>query len=86
MENILSNAIIVAVALTPILSALVEAVKKANLIQERYLPFVAILVGFLLSVAISLAFGLDVAEGAVVGLVAGLASSGLYDGIKGVSK
>lgn len=85
MEQI-NNAVVIAAALAPIIAGIVQAIKKANYFNTKYLPIVALAVGFLVGLIIGLAFGLNVAELALSGLIAGLASSGLYDLGKGVTK
>ena len=54
---------------------LVQAVKKTNRINERYIPIVAIIIGLCLSLLMT---G-TIQEIIVNGLIIGLSSVGLYD-------
>lgn len=77
MENLdLIQGMMVSLAvLVPIITGVVEAIKRSFELDARYLPLIAIGVGIAGGLVI---LGLSVSAG-VVGLVAGLAATGLYE-------
>jgi hypothetical protein len=86
MNNIdLPNITVGAIAIVPIIIAIVQAFKLTGWVKDRYAPFVAILVG----VAISFLADHDVADltqSILNGVMYGLSASGLYSGIDTTSK
>ena len=79
--------IAVVLALTvPVVIGLVEVVKRAVGLSDRFAPVLALIVGIgvtvLASYAGSITPPLTASQSAFYGLVAGLASSGLYSGWK----
>jgi len=62
------------VAVSVIVLALTEYVKSTNYITERYIPLVPVLVGILSGLYF---FGLSL-DGAVVGLLTGLGTMGIF--------
>lgn len=79
IEELINNAVLVAVILAPITTGIIEVVKQTLNIDARYLPILSLLVGILVAVAIALGTGQDVAQYVLVGIVGGLSASGLYD-------
>lgn len=65
-------------AIVPVITALVEVVKKAG-VPARLLPFVAITLGIVVSAFSNTSFNVDVV---IFGVVIGLSSVGLYEGVK----
>lgn len=68
-------------ALVAIISGLVEAIKRGFSIPEKFQPLIAIILGVLFMGIYTLTL-----EGVLAGVVAGLASSGLYDNAKAIIK
>ena len=82
IEELINNAVLVAVILAPITTGIIEVVKQTLNINNRYLPILSLLVGILVAVAIALGTGQDVVQYILVGIVGGLSASGLYDQAK----
>lgn len=82
VEELINNAVLVAVILAPITTGIIEVVKQTLNIDNRYLPILSLLVGILVAVAIALGTGQDVVQYVLVGIVGGLSASGLYDQVK----
>ncbi len=61
----------------PLIAALVQ-VAKSWVSEERFYPLLALAFGLALNVGIALARGADVPTALLLGVVAGLAASGLY--------
>ncbi len=76
MNEILLAATIIA----PIATGLTQVVKKATNVSDRYIPFIAVILGMVLG---GLAMFLDLEIGIRIwaGLIGGLASVGLFEGI-----
>ena len=79
IEELINNAVLVAVILAPITTGIIEVVKQTLNINNRYLPILSLLVGILVAVAIALGTGQDLVQYVLVGIVGGLSASGLYD-------
>ena len=82
IEELINNAVLVAVILAPITTGIIEVVKQTLNINNRYLPILSLLVGIFVAVAIALGTGQDVVQYILVGIVGGLGASGLYDQTK----
>lgn len=82
IEELVNNAVLVAVILAPLTTGIIEVVKQTLNINNRYLPILSLLVGIFVAVAIALGTGQDVAQFVLVGIVGGLSASGLYDQAK----
>ena len=82
IEELINNAVLVAVILAPITTGIIEVVKQTLNINKRYLPILSLLVGIFIAVAIALGTGQDVTQFVLVGIVGGLSASGLYDQTK----
>ena len=79
IEELINNAVMVAVILAPITTGIIEVVKQTLNINNRYLPILSLLVGIFVAVAIALGTGQDLVQYVLVGIVGGLSASGLYD-------
>ena len=79
IEELMNNAVLLALVLAPITTGMIEVVKRTANIQERYLPLVSLLSGIAIAVLIALGTGQDIVQYTLVGVVGGLSSSGLYD-------
>lgn len=79
IEELMNNAVLVALMLAPITTGMIEVVKRTANIQERYLPLVSLLSGIAIAVLIALGTGQDIVQYIIVGVVGGLSSAGLYD-------
>lgn len=82
IEELVNNAVLVAVILAPLTTGIIEVVKQTLNIDNRYLPILSLLVGIFVAVAIALGTGQDVVQFVLVGIVSGLSASGLYDQTK----
>jgi len=69
-------------ALVPLVTALVEVFKKLG-IPNRFAPLLSVTFGLIIAPLFNLN---DIKFGLVVGIVVGLASCGLYDGIQSAKK
>jgi len=67
-------------ALVPIVTALVEVFKKLGM-PVKFAPLLALGIGLFAGIGFNLN---DIQFGVIIGVVVGLASCGLYDGIKSV--
>ena len=79
IEELMNNAVLLALVLAPITTGMIEVVKRTANIQERYLPLVSLLSGVAIAVLIALGTGQDIVQYIIVGVVGGLSSAGLYD-------
>ena len=79
IEELMNNAVLMALVLAPITTGMIEVVKRTANIQERYLPLVSLLSGIAIAVLIALGTGQDIVQYIIVGVVGGLSSAGLYD-------
>ncbi len=79
IEELMNNAVLLALVLAPITTGMIEVVKRTANIQERYLPLVSLLSGITIAVLIALGTGQDIVQYINVGVVGGLCSAGLYD-------
>lgn len=84
LVEILDNAVIVAGALVFIISGIVEVIKQATDLNNKYIPLLSLVIGFGTGVAIALGFNLPLAETILAGGIGGLGASGLYDNFKSV--
>jgi len=79
IEELINNAVLVAVILAPITTGIIEAVKQTANIDKQYLPILSLLVGILVAVLIALGTDQDLVQFVLVGIIGGLGASGLYD-------
>lgn len=83
MNELFSNSATTALVLVPLVSGLMELVKATKL-KPAFYPHSSALIGFLLGVVLWIVNG----DGSLVlvGLIAGLSASGLYDQLGAVEK
>ena len=80
-NDLITSITLGATATVPIVVALTQMVKVTGWVAEKYMPFVAILMGILISFLLS-TDKTDISSNVLSGLLFGLAGSGLYSGIK----
>jgi ABC-type Fe3+-siderophore transport system permease subunit len=79
--EILSSITLGATATVPIVVALTQIVKMTGYVKDKYMPFMAILMGILISFLFAHDSG-DWSANILAGILFGLAGSGLYSGLK----
>ena len=57
VEELMNNAVLMALVLAPITTGMIEVVKQTLNINNRYLPILSLLVGIFVAVAIALEIG-----------------------------
>jgi len=85
VNELLNEAVGLAVVMTPIIAILVELVKSAH-INKQFLPLISIVLGIAMGVVFSYAMSADVFLYGLAGLLSGASASGLYDVTKSVLK
>lgn len=80
-NELISSITLGATATVPIVVALTQMVKMTNWVNPKYMPFVAILMGILVSFLMSHEIW-DWTANILAGILFGLAGSGLYSGLK----
>lgn len=79
MNDMITNILGMATAMSPIVMMLVEAVKRSAIVDSRFMPYVAMILGALFGVAI---FYIDPSQFNVGQLIlAGIASGGMASGL-----
>lgn len=81
-SNVLQNFALGAAATVPIIVAIVQACKLTGWVKDKYAPFLAMFVGVGVTMLLSHDFMNDMSNVILMGILFGLASSGLYSGIK----
>ena len=82
MQDKMAEVLMVVAILTPIVAALVEAIKRGLFGEEtRWVPLVAIIVGIVAGVATSYLLTEPLRLMVLAGAIAGLAASGLYKAV-----
>ena len=79
--EILSSITLGATATVPIVVALTQIVKMTGFVNDKYMPFIAILMGILVSFLFAHETQ-DWSANILAGILFGLAGSGLYSGLK----
>jgi uncharacterized membrane protein YfbV (UPF0208 family) len=79
--EVLSSITLGATATVPIVVALTQIVKMTNWVNPKYMPFIAILMGIIISFLFAHDSG-DFSANVLAGILFGLAGSGLYSGLK----
>lgn len=79
-SNVFQNFTLGAAATVPIIVAIVQAFKFW--VNDKYAPFVSILVGVGVNMLLTHDFMNDLSSTILLGILFGLASSGLYSGLK----
>ena len=71
--------------LVPVIVALTEAIKRAEVLNKKFMPFVAIVLGIGFTM-ITMHAGEVWTDALILGITAGLTSVGLFSGVKNVLK
>lgn len=82
MLNILDNEYI-GLILIPILVGLLQAIKQAAFINDKFVPIISIVLGVVLGIVFT---GFEIKEGIIAGLFIGLSAVGLFSGSTNVSE
>lgn len=81
-KELFETAEVSAVFLIPIIAGVVEALKTATNLDKKYVPLISLLIGSMGSCLIALGFNTPLSNATLIGVVAGLGASGLYENIK----
>ena len=81
VEETLMGLILSALALAPVVTGIVQAIKKYVDIQGMQIIVTAILTGVLLLGAVAWVFALPLAESLLLGVLSGLGSIGAFEGV-----
>ena len=73
---------LIGLAGVPVLAALIQAIKIALPLPDRFWPLLSIVLGIAYNLALAALLAQPLGVAAVIGLVAGLAASGLYSTAK----
>ena len=79
--EILNSITLGATATVPIVVALTQIVKMTGFVKDKYMPFIAILMGIIVSFLFAHE-SRDMSANILAGILFGLAGSGLYSGLK----
>lgn len=81
MEQILTQLLMVASVIAPIVTALLEVAKKTFSLPKNYLPLIAMILGIFVGFLVSISFELEVSTAHLLwaGGLAGLTSVGLFE-------
>lgn len=82
LVELFKEAEIVAVILIPVVSGIVEVLKGAFAIKERYLPLLALVTGIVLNATFAMLADAPMINAILVGAIGGLGASGLYDNLQ----
>lgn len=82
--ELISSITLGATATVPIVVALTQIVKMTGFVNDKYMPFIAILMGILVSFLFAHE-SRDMSANILAGILFGLAGSGLYSGLKASS-
>src|SRR4051812_27656005 len=80
-NDILTNFTMEAAAIIPIITAIVQAFKMTKWVQDKYAPFLAMVVGIGITFLLAHDALGNLSGTILTGLLFGLASSGLYSGL-----
>lgn len=83
MEQIVATILGIGLAMSPIVILLVETIKAPNVISTRWMPWVSVAVGIVISLYLGLVFPElgSLPQLSLSGMVAGTVASGIYDKI-----
>jgi type III secretory pathway component EscS len=84
--HLLSNFAIGAAATVPIVIAITQAIKMLGFVQDKYIPFISMLVGVAVAMLLTHDFMHDLSNTIMSGILFGLSASGLYSGVKSTSQ
>lgn len=80
--DIFDNFALSAAAIIPIITAVVQAFKMTNWIKDKYTPFVAMVVGVGITFLLAHDATANISGTVLLGILFGLAASGLYSGLQ----
>ena len=80
--SVLHNFAIGAAATVPIVIAITQAFKMMGFVQDKYIPFISMLVGIGVAMLLTHDFMQDLSNTIMSGILFGLSASGLYSGLK----
>lgn len=66
------------ILMVPLIIGLLEVIKRAEVVNSKYIPLISIFIGGILGIAVN---GVNV-DGVLIGITYGLSAVGLYTGIK----
>lgn len=81
-NTLLANFAVGAAVVVPIILSIVQACKLTGWVKDKYAPFLAMFVGIGVTMLLSHDLMNDISNLILQGILFGLASSGLYSGIK----
>lgn len=84
--TLLHNYAIGAAATLPIIVAITQAFKMMNWVQDKYIPFISMLVGIGVAILLTHNFIADLSSTIMSGILFGLSASGLYSGVKSTTQ
>lgn len=79
VEELISEAVILAAVLAPLTLGLIQVVKATFEVDAKKLPLISVITATVIALAIGLATNQNLVLYALVGVVGGLSSAGLYD-------
>jgi hypothetical protein len=80
--DILNNFTIGVAATVPIIVAITQALKATQWVKDKYIPFISIFIGVLVSIMFTNNFMQSLGATIMLGILYGLSASGLYSTIK----
>lgn len=80
--SVLHNFAIGAAATVPIVIAITQAFKMMGFVQDKYIPFISMLVGIGVAMLLTHEFMQDLSNTIMSGILFGLSASGLFSGLK----
>lgn len=75
-----------AAATVPIVIAITQAFKMMNWVQDKYIPFISMIVGIGVAILLTHNFMADLSNTIMSGILFGLSASGLYSGVKSTTQ
>ncbi|HSW76121.1 MAG TPA: holin [Candidatus Saccharimonadales bacterium] len=81
-NELLNNFTIQAAVVIPIITAVVQAIKLTGFVKDRFTPFVSMVVGILITFLLAHHALDDISGSVLLGILFGLAASGLYSGLQ----
>lgn len=81
-QDVIQSFTLGAASTIPIIVAVVQCFKLTGWVKDKYAPFVSLIVGIVVTMLLSHDFMNDLSHVILLGILFGLASSGLYSGIK----
>lgn len=81
-SDFMQNIAFSSTAIIPIIVALIQMFKLTGWVQDKYAPFISVLVGIVLAFLMTETLTADIGQTVFTGIIYGLSASGLYSGIK----